>query len=119
MSEQKKKPPPEPLASLSLPNNAWPVGDELQKQCQRLWELMMPKMSDGVLVRQPGRLTIAVESGHWKVGVHCPTEAVQTSFYLDELSELWETFELLVMEHKLIWVTDYRKAKKEKPVVGQ
>jgi hypothetical protein len=102
------------LKDLKLSN---PDDKEDLKQLKTLVSLLLPKYHEGKMTRQPGRISIVPDGGHYRVTIEAPTEGLQTVFYVDNLHNLVADAENLVSQGKAQWGLTWARRKKNMPTI--
>lgn len=119
MSEANNKKKPGPEASKLLKNVAFATlkDDKGKKELPALLDILLPIWREGVMTRQPARLTIQPDGGHWRATIDCPTEGVMATFLLDNLPDLLKAVDDLLASGKAQWAMSWIKRKKHLPTI--
>jgi len=121
MSEQngqtKKKAQPRAAKLLSKFRPDCPKDDTAKKACPNLLDVLLPIYEDGVMVRQPGRLSVSADGGSWRVSIEAPTEQLQTVLMIDSLATLQEEVERLLASGTVKWGMSWKKRKNSLPTI--
>lgn len=118
MSDQvKKKPIPQAAKSLSKVALTILKDEAAKKEMPVLLDVLLPIWQDGVMVRQPGRLSITPDGGHWRCTIECPTEGLQTTLLLDQLPSLLQALDAALASGKMPWGMSWQRRKKSLPVI--
>lgn len=94
-----------------------PADKEARKLVPNLFDLLCPRYRDGICTRQPGRLSIKVDGGCYRVVIECPTEGVQTALAVESIVGLAELVEALLLNGKPHWGMTWQKAKRNLPTI--
>jgi hypothetical protein len=116
MSDSSRKKP------VKLPALAGLVTRGLEDHCgaeryPHVVELCRPIFDAGVMVRQPAKVSIRVESGSWRVSIDCPTEGVVCVMVIDSIIDFWENVEAQLLGGKVHWSPNYESSKKMRPTL--
>lgn len=118
MSEPKKSPPKARAAKmLAKVQSTLIKDDDAKKAAPQLLELLIPVFEDGVMVRQPGKLTLRAELGSWLVQVDCPTEGVYLRCTVPDLLTCILEAEKAILNGRYHMGEQYSRTNKSKPVI--
>ena len=115
--EAKKKPKVESANILAAVKFTNPVDKDGRKAFPTVYDLLCPRWKEGVLVRQPGRLTIKADGAAYRVSIECPTEGLQTSVVVDNLPNLLADVEKIVSQGQCHWALTWSRQKKNQPTI--
>jgi len=88
--------------------------DRAEARFPVLLALLKPKYGEKQkLIRQEGRLSIAVWGPCWRVSLECPTEAITTTIEVNSLATLFESLERVLRNGKAVWTQAYKKRKRD------
>lgn len=84
-----------------------------------VYDLLTPRWKDGVITRQPGRLTLKPDGSSWRVSIECPTEGLQTTVVVKSLESALSEVEDLVTSNKAHWGLTWALQKKNLPTIDK
>ncbi len=96
---------------------AVPADKDGIKAYPNLYDLLVPKWDGSVCTRQAGRLSVKPDGGAWRVSIECPTEGLQTSFVVDNLTNLLADAEKIVTQSQCHWALTWSRRKKNMPTI--
>jgi len=115
--QQKKKPVPRAAKLLAKFRPDVPKDDLAKKETPTLLDVMLPIFEDGIMVRQPGRMTILADGGSWRVSIEAPTEQLQAVLMVDSLATLQAELERMLASGGVKWGMSWAKRKKSLPTI--
>ena len=111
------KPKPESADLLANVVFSNPADEQGRVLYPTLFDLLAPRWKDGHQTRQPGRLSIRIDGGAYRVSIECPTEGLQTSMIVASLENLAEAVEIILMQADSHWALTYARAIKNRAVI--
>jgi hypothetical protein len=117
MSEEKKRPQVETAKILSSVKFLAPDDDAGRKSLPNVYDILCPRWKKGVLVRQPGRLTLRVEGGAYLLVLEAPTERLQTSVIVHSLASALADLEKAISSSGCNWGPTWAARKKNLPTL--
>ena len=115
--DPKKKPKVQAAKVLEAIKFSNPIDKDGRKLYPTLYDLLCPRWVDGILVRQPGRMTIKADGAAYRVSFDCPTEGLQTSIIVDNLPNLFADAEKIVSQGQCHWALTWSRQKKNQPTI--
>lgn len=117
--ESNGKPKPERAKCLERVTFTLPDDEGGKALFPLLFDLLTPRWKEGVVTRQPGRLSLKPDGSSWRISIECPTEGLQTSFIVNSLESAFMEAECLIESGKAHWGLTWQKQKKNLPVVDE
>lgn len=96
-----------------------PADEEGRTLFPTLFDLMCPRYHGMTCTRQGARFTIKVDGGAYRVSIECPTEGLQTSFFVESLDNFPLFCENYLTQGAPHWGLTWAQQKKNQPTIDE